>query len=203
MTHPKITDIEKDALRETANVGSGNAAKLLSDLLEKKVNLKISNTDFVELKHVENQIAGPQNLVVGVYTPLKSNVSGNIVIMFNKDSAKCLASAITAAPDSEEVITEQDKKILKKIGTTLSGSYVESLNTFLDLDLIYDRTNIISTFGESIIDIIMLNVDPDASDALLIETEFVVDGTSIEGKFIILLAVKSVDVIIDAIRNKM
>mgnify|MGYP006297295131 CR=1 FL=1 len=158
MTHPKITDIEKDALRETANVGSGNAAKLLSDLLEKRVDLKISNTDFISLKQAQQQIAGPQSLVVGVYTPLRKGVSGNIVIIFNKESAKSLASTIHSQNDSPEIITESDKKVLKKIGTTLSGSYVDSLNRFLDLDLMYDKTNIVSTFGESIIDIIMLNV---------------------------------------------
>lgn len=204
----KLSDLEKDALKETANIGAGHASTALSEIVKKKVNLVVSDIDFISIKDIQSEIQGPQKLVVGIYTPIIKDMKGTIITIFNTESAINLARVADIAKNPELIardfiITDADKETLKVIGNVISESYIKSLNTFLEMDMAYDKTNIISTFGESIIDLITLSIDPDAKDALLIMNEFNVEMTKIQGQFILLLGIKSLDSVLQRIRQKL
>ena len=91
----KLSDIEKDALKEVANVGAGQATVPFSDMVKSKVLLSISDVDFVSLSNLEKVIDGPKRLVVAIYTPILKDMAGHIVIMFTKDIVLKLANCET------------------------------------------------------------------------------------------------------------
>ena len=200
----KLSDIERDALDETANVGAGNASMALSDLMDKKVNLVLNGVSLISTDSIEKVVDGPKNLVVGVYAPISKDISGSMVIVFKKDSAFNMVNAIQGKKGKRDtVLTKDDEKELKTVGKIISDSYIQSLNQLLDLKMDFGDLNVLSTFGDSIIDIIMLGVDPDHKGALYMNTAFSVDKTDIEGEFILILAVKSLDTVLKKIRSKL
>ena len=93
-TEMKFTEIEYDALKETSNVGAGNASIALSEIINKKVNLVISDVKYAPLGEISKFLTGPQKLIVAIYTPISKGMSGNIMIMLEKENALALASEI-------------------------------------------------------------------------------------------------------------
>ena len=199
----KLSDIQKDALKETANVGAGNAATALSEIVKKKVNLVISDLNFVSLNNLQEVIGGPKKLVVGIYTPVTGDLSGSIVLIFPIEAALSLASAMQKTQvGSSNILSEEDQQVLRNMGNIVCDPYLTSLSQFLEMKMGREDSKVVSTFGESIIDLIMLTIDKDAESGLLIKTGFDIEKSDIKGEFVLLLTMKKVDQVLNKIKEK-
>ncbi|MBP2033226.1 chemotaxis protein CheY-P-specific phosphatase CheC [Clostridium algifaecis] len=55
MDYNSLTSIQIDALKEVANIGTGNAATALSQLLNKKVDMNVPFINIVPLEKIFNR----------------------------------------------------------------------------------------------------------------------------------------------------
>ncbi len=203
MTAKKLTEIEFDALRETANIGAGNASIALSKIVKKTVNLRITNLALLAIDQLKGRIGQPHKLYVGVFTPIRSGLGGSIAIMLEKASALGLADQVIGARKrTGEKLSPRDKDSLRDVGMAITNNYVESLNRFLDLRLRLDEAEIATSLGASAMDVLTANLDPGARDVLLINTDFGIHETDISGSFILLLPVRDADVMLRALDKK-
>ena len=89
---------------------------------------------------------------------------------------------------------------IKEIGHTLTKSYLQSLTGFLELNIKPSEERIVSTFGESLTDLVLLGIKE--KYAILIKTHFKIPKTKVEGEFILLVAIESLSKVIEAIKHK-
>jgi len=188
----KITDFEKDALKEMAEIGSGRAATALSKLVGKRVTLSLSSLDIVEINKVPKVITGPTRLVVGVFTPIRGDVRGTELIIFLKNSAISLADLLQKRKKPSKKINIEDRLVLEEIGNILAGNYLSAIGEMLKITTIHKKPRILFTFGESITDFVLLGIGKDAKSALILKTHFAIPNTKIEGNLFLLIALKSV-----------
>lgn len=199
----KLTDIERDALKEIANIGAGNASASLSEMVNKKVNIVVSDMDFVSLENVQEVIGAPQELVVGVYTTVTGDMSGTILIIYPISSALALASVLLKKEsEPSKTLSDSDKGALIKMGNILCDSYLGSLGEFLEMNLTREDSKIVSTFGESVVDLVMLSIDPESKQGLLIKTGFDIQESNISGEFVLLLSSKKIDAVLKKVKSK-
>lgn len=99
-----------------------------------------------------------------------------------------------------EILGEADKSKLCQAGEALSHTYLETLAKFLNIKVRCGKSGLVSTFGESIVDFVLLGIKE--KNVLLLETDFSIPKDSIKGSFIFLLAVKSIDKFLKAIEKK-
>ncbi|MCK5107695.1 MAG: hypothetical protein KAQ83_03130, partial [Nanoarchaeota archaeon] len=162
----------------------------------------VSDVNIAKLENLASLVVGPKKLVVGIYTPITNSMSGNILMMLEKKDAILLSNEILSIKKrDEDLLTQKDLKNLKIVGNLVSEYYIKSLNKFLGLNMCHGKTNIVTTFGESIMDIIMLNMGSNAQDVLMINAHFDIDKTEIKGHFTLLLAVESMEVLLNALRK--
>jgi chemotaxis protein CheC len=200
-----LSNIERDALKEVANIGAGQSSSVLSELVHCRVDLVVSDIDFISLHDVVARTGTQHRNVVGTYTPVIKGIDGNMIVLISMESAVMLAGKINSVehPGAFSVSTQRGKEIMTRIGDILAGSYINALNQFLDMHMQYDKTGLVTTFGESIIDLIVLSVNPGVKNALLIKTSFSIQGTEIRGEFMLLLAAGSLDSVLHIIRQKL
>ena len=188
----KLTDFQKDALVELGNLGSGKASSTLSDMMGNKVNLTIPFMDLVQVNEVPKLISGPKKLVAGTYSQIIGDVCGGIVIVFPLKSALMMIDLFQKRrPGTTKLLEEKDQETLKEIGNVLSNSYLETFTNFLEVKADYTDLRVISTFGESISDFLMLNTH--GEHAILLKTDFSIPSLDINGDFILLLTLNSTD----------
>ncbi len=62
-----LSDMEKDALREIGNIGTGNVVSALSQFINKSVDINIPETKFVSIKDFSHEIGGPEAIISSIY----------------------------------------------------------------------------------------------------------------------------------------
>jgi chemotaxis protein CheC len=198
----QLTDLQKDALKETANIGAGQASNTLSSKVNKKVNIVVSDLNLIPLNELQKFIGGQQQMVVGIYTPLHGDMNGTVIVIFPIESAVGLSSILQQKTESSKTLSDEDKVALQSMGNLLSDSYLNALSDFLDMSVKREESKIVSTFGESVSDLILLSIDQESTHGFLIKTNFSIENSSVNGDFVLLLTAKKIDIILEKIKAK-
>ncbi|MFD3157533.1 chemotaxis protein CheC [Haloimpatiens sp. FM7330] len=180
MSYLDLNDLQLDALKEVANIGAGNAATALSQLLSTTVNMTVPSINVVSFDDIFTEIGGEQ-VVIGVLVRVLGDTPGNILFIFEKKVALGIISKLTGE-DTEE-ITELGNSVLCEIGNIVSSAYMNSIAKFTNLVIMpsvpaatYDMLGAMlsTTFIES----------GQFDDYVLdIETAFLQDNLKINGHF--------------------
>jgi len=199
----KLSKTEKNALREVATVMANNASIGLSDLIGKKVKLSTPTLDLVPINKIPNLVGGPKKLVVGVYSPVKGDAIGNMVVVFSKESALLFNDLLHKRElGTTKKLGEKDQKAFIKAGDILLRSYLDTLAKFLGLGTVHVPPRFISTFGESMVDFVLLGINKKIEQTLLLKTNINID-LKVGGDFVLLLAIESINTFLDLIQNKL
>jgi len=191
----------QDALKEVGNMGAGKASSALSRLLEKEVRLNPPEIYLSPVKEIPQLIGGPQKMVVGTYSSLSGDVAGTVLIVYPTNSALILADLIlNKKMGTSKALDEESQTKIKEIGNTLTKHYIESLISFLEIKINHSDERVVSTFGESLTDLVLLGIKE--KYAILIKTHFTIPDTEVEGEFILLVAIESLTKVIEAIKHK-
>ena len=98
-----LTPIQMDALREIGNVGAGNSATALSQIINKRIDMNVPKVALVPIETVPDLVGGPDTIVVGVFLRVYGKAPGNILFLMPKKSAFYLVD-ITRVPFSANYI---------------------------------------------------------------------------------------------------
>lgn len=190
-----------DALKEVGNIGAGKASGVLSRLTDQKVMLKTPDLFLTKTEDIPGLIGGPQELVVGIYSSINGDVSGTLLMTFNTKSALMLADLLQGKKTGVTVTLDKTAQTkLKEVGDVMAKNYVKSITDFLQLKVEKTEERIISTFGESLPDLVLLGIKE--RYALFISTDFEIQGKDVEGKFVMLIAMDSVSKLVEAIKKQ-
>ncbi|HIE34527.1 MAG TPA: hypothetical protein EYP86_05250 [Candidatus Altiarchaeales archaeon] len=199
----ELDEFQKDALKELGNLGSGRASSELSKLIDMKVNLDVSFVDLVPTDDVPDLVGGPRMLVVGTYAPVQGDVIGTIVVVFPIKSALMFVDLVNKREfGTTNALSIKDRDTIREIGDILSKSYLQTFAEFLNINAEHTTPRIVSAFGESLPDFVLLNIQE--KHALLLKTEFnIPTAEKINGNFVLLLTSESIEKLLDALKEKL
>ena len=76
-----LTPSQLDALREIGNVGAGNSATALSQIINRRIDMNVPKVALVPLDAVPDMVGGPDAIVVGVFLRVYGKAPGNILFL--------------------------------------------------------------------------------------------------------------------------
>lgn len=174
------SDLQLDALRELANVGSGTAATALSTMLGRPIDVSVPSAVVLPLGEAVEAIGSPDTVVSGVVLPISGDFDAIVVLLFRPDDAATICDLLGVAPDSDV-----GRSALGEIGNILGSSYIGALSSMTALELeprppetAYDMLGaIVQT---------VLAVSAESSDlALLLDSELTVEGAECSFSFML------------------
>lgn len=130
MAYENLTPLQLDAIREVGNIGTGNAATALSQLINKKVEITVPSINIVPFDEIFSRIGGDE-VVVGVIVRVLGDAPGNILFIFEKDVALNLIEQLTG--EKEEYITDMGYSVICEVGNIISSSYMNAISKFTNL----------------------------------------------------------------------
>ena len=83
-TYEDLKDMHLDVLREIGNIGSGNAASSLASMLNTPVNISVPAVRILDYEQVEEEMGGPEQMIVGLLLSLEGDVNGMIMFLDRK-----------------------------------------------------------------------------------------------------------------------
>ena len=161
-----------DVLKEIGNIGSGNAATALANMISKRVNMDVPQTRLLEFKDVSNLLGGEENPVVGIYFEMKGDVVGNIMFVLDLNSAKNLTEMLYSHDTDSDDLTEMDISALSEIGNIISSSYVNSLSELTGLKIKISVPSLSIDMAGAILSVPAVQFGHIGDHVLFVETKF-------------------------------
>ena len=83
----ELSPTQMDVLREIGNVGAGNSATALSQIINRRIDMTVPNVSIVPIGDVPELIGGPDAMVAGVFLRVYGQAPSNILFIMPKESA--------------------------------------------------------------------------------------------------------------------
>lgn len=188
-----------DVLREIGNVGAGNAMTAIASMLSIKVNMNVPKVQLLEVSKLGAVICPEEEVVVGIFLEIGSDIQGSMMFMMRMGPAKYLVNRLMGRdPDYAGDFTELDLSALKEIGNIIAGSYLSALATMTNLVITPSIPYISIDMAASLLSVPAIEFGQYGDYALLIETEFG-NQVVLDGYFILMPEQASYDKILTAL----
>ncbi|MFC3746315.1 chemotaxis protein CheC [Paenibacillus sp. GCM10012306] len=176
-----------DVLKEVGNIGAGNAATALSQLLGKPIDMAVPKVQLLNFEEITEKVGGAEELVYAVFLRVEGEAPGNLFFILTPEAAVNLLSRVAGIELSGgEELSEMELSALNEIGNILAGSYLSSLADFTSLTMYPTVPALAMDMAGAILGYGLLQFGQMGDDALLIDTTFLEGQDEIEGQFFLI-----------------
>jgi chemotaxis protein CheC len=116
------TELQLDALRELANIGSGKASGALSALLGRPVDISVPSARAVSFAEAVEATGDPETEVTGIALGIFGDLDGIVLLLVSPADADSLCEMLGVEPGSEYV-----PSALGEVGNIVGSSYINAL----------------------------------------------------------------------------
>lgn len=198
----KLTELQLDALKEVGNVGAGNAATALSQIINRKIDMSVPKVAIMPLGDVPDVVGGPDIMVAGVYLRVFGPAPGSILFLLPRESAFYLVDTLMGRNEASETLDAMDESALLEIGNILAGAYLNALSYFTKFTLLPSIPALAMDMAGAILSVILIQLGQMGDHALVIETEFSTEADGVKGHFFLIPDPGSLGTILTAIGVK-
>ncbi|GAB3067214.1 chemotaxis protein CheC [Virgibacillus ainsalahensis] len=192
MDYMKLTSIQKDALREIGNIGAGNAATSMSELINEKVDMQIPDVNVVSYDEMMELMGGPDEIIVGVFFRIQGEAPGNVYFILSTEEAELLVSKMAKDTDVSlldiECLDTFKSSALQELANILTGSYLSALSDFTNINMQQSVPYLSVDMAGAILTVGLLQGSHVSDYAIIIDTKIKHDGleNGIHGNFLLL-----------------
>jgi chemotaxis protein CheC len=178
---PRYTELQLDALRELANVASGNAATSLSQMLGREIGLSMPRVLALPLADAVDACGSPDDDITGVVIPLQGDIQGVVVLLISPEGADALCRLLGV-----EAHTEIGESALREIGNVLGTSCLNALASMTGLDLEPSPPHLTNDMLGAIVSSLALAQTASTDLVLVLDSELEVAGEPCAISFLLL-----------------
>lgn len=176
----KYSELQLDALRELANIGSGNAATSLSAMLARAIDVSVPSAQALPLADAVDAAGDPEALVTGVVLPVVGDLEAIVLLLFGDEDASTLCRLLDIEPGSE-----LGQSALAEIGNILGSSYINALVQMTGLELEPRPPEMATDMLAAVVSTVLATSAYNADVALVLGTDLVVEGASCSFSFML------------------
>ncbi|WP_231038447.1 chemotaxis protein CheC [Pectinatus haikarae] len=198
-----LSAMQLDAIREIGNVGAGNSATALSQLINKKIDMDVPSVSVVPLADVPDLVGGPDTMVAGIFLRVYGKAPGSVLFLMPRESAFYLVEHLLGEQKSADgELTEMDQSALMEIGNILAGAYLNALSYYTKLTLLPSIPAMAVDMAGAILNVVIVQLGQMGDHALVIETQFLSEDDGINGHFFLIPDSGSLQIILNAVGVK-
>jgi len=197
-----LTDLERDALREVANIGAGHAATALSQMTGRRIMISVPEVSVRRLEDVALLVGPPDTVIAGVLMHVMGDLTGRTLVVLGQDSAHALCELLLRKPSSGPTFDLMQQSTIKETGNILCSAYMNALSDFLGMMLVPSVPALVVDLAGAVLTTAYLNFGHDRDAVFCVETTFRIEGSerALTGQFLLMPDPPSLKVIFDSIR---
>jgi chemotaxis protein CheC len=188
---PQFTDLELDALRELANIGSGTASTALSAMIGREVDVSVPKALALPLADAVDAAGPAEDEVTGVVIPVFGSFDGIVLLLFQPRDAATMCGLLGV-----EAGTEWGDSALGEIGNILGSSYVNALASMAGLALEPGPPAVVTDLLAALVASAIATTANAGDTALLLDSDLRIEGEECSLAFLLLPALAGVEQIL-------
>ena len=195
-----LSPTQLDAMREIGNIGAGNTATALSQIVNKKIDMNVPKVSLIPIEDVPDLVGGPDNIVVAIFLRVYGKAPGNILFIMPKQNAFFMVDDLMGRPHgTTQSLDEMDISALKEVGNILAGSYLNAFFHFTNISMLPSIPSLAVDMAGAILNVVLVQLGQMGDHAMVIETKFLAEDDSINGHFFLVPDPGSLSTIIKAV----
>jgi len=176
-----LTEIQIDTIREISNIGMGNAATALSQMVNQTVIITVPEATLIDSVRIPHLFGGEETQVAACYVQVIGQLRGHLLIAFPVHDAHTLIGLMAPGASIDIHQDEMARSAIQEIGNILASSYLRSLAEMTQLNLLPTVPAVAVDFAGSIIGYVVSNLEEIRDSLVVVKTNFEVGGKSIVG----------------------
>src|SRR5690606_2488187 len=169
--------MQRDALREAANIGAGHAATALSQITGQRIMVQVPEVSIVPLERAGTMLGEPDEVVCAVILRVMGDISGRTLRVLPAATATRLAQlAHGGATPAFPTLGEMDRSALNEIGNILVGAYLNALTQLLGVALTMSAPALAIDMAAAILTTSYLNFGSEDDHVFCVNTNLVLEG---------------------------
>jgi len=200
----KLNMTQLDVLMEVGNIGSGNAATALSNMLNCKVMMQIPSIRLLDFAKTPKYLGGESNVVAGVLVRVHGDIQGMMFHAFQKNYINQLLGGFLGMHiESLDELDEMGKSMLNEVANITSAAYVNALSTLTNMTIdILPPEQHITTIGE-LVKIPRQELSDLSDEVLFLDQDLFLGEDNVEGNMIFIPQKDSLEVLLDKLSIKL
>ncbi|HEY5040086.1 MAG TPA: chemotaxis protein CheC [bacterium] len=202
---PEIfTDFQLDALREIGNIGAGNAATALAQMVGKRIDLSVTKVMVLRTDAIAGFLGGLDRNVAAVHMPVYGEISGVVLIFFPLERLSELSGMLIGkSEDDSSTLSEMGQSAIKELGNILAGAYLNALFRLFHIQMIHGLPGLVLDMAQAILDTVLVELEQKEEVAIVIETELMENEKQLTGSFFLLPEAGSLKRLFNAFQNSL
>jgi chemotaxis protein CheC len=176
-----FTDMQLDALRELANIGSGTASTSLSGMLGRPVDISVPAAAALTFADAIDMIGSPEEEVTGVVLGVVGEMEGIVLLLMRVADAAGLCNLLGVDADSE-----MGQSALGEIGNIVGTSYINALAQMTGLNIEPSPPQAATDMLGAIVSSVLAGVAGAEDVALVLDSDLEVEGEDCSLSFLML-----------------
>jgi chemotaxis protein CheC len=196
----QLSELQIDALREICNIAANTAASALSEILNKRISMKVPQLKIVPIEQVSTLMGDPKTLVAGVYAKIIGEFDGGLLMTFPRNDAIMLVDKLLGHKEASHTLSELDVSAVQEIGNIISGAFVSAIARIIDKTLLISVPRVSFDMLGAIVDFILIELTENTEQALILEIAFEDVPKTVSGHFFILPDSGSMELLVESIK---
>jgi chemotaxis protein CheC len=126
----QYTELQLDALRELANIGSGTASTALSSMLGRSVDISVPKAQALPFAEAVEAAGPAEQAITGIVLGIVGDMNGTVLLLVPPADADALCRMLGVEPDDEFALSA-----LGEIGNIVGTSYINALASMTGMEI--------------------------------------------------------------------
>ncbi|SKB90563.1 chemotaxis protein CheC [Lachnospiraceae bacterium] len=188
-----------DVLKEIGNIGAGNAASSLAQILQTKVDMKVPRVELLDFDQIGEAIGGEEQIMAGIYVLVQGDITGSMMFLMEQKSAKSLVRKLMMGMATEgDDMNEMEQSALKEIGNIITGAYLNSLSSLTNLTITESVPDLTVDMAGAILSVPAIEFGMVGDKMLMIQSNFT-DDEELNGYFLLVPDLPSYNTLLKAL----
>lgn len=196
MINKNLDEIELDILKEVGNIGAGNAATSLSEMLDTRVDLEIPFVKNCLLPELPMIMGGAEQFVNALFLKVHKSLNGMILFILGEEDGQKLYKLASRGYDIDF------EPVILEVSNIISGTYVSALATMIDETIDITPPQLGQDMLGALVGSAIPSMFPELDKISVIGTKLIVDNQVISGYYILMLDNESINKLVEYLKEK-
>jgi chemotaxis protein CheC len=176
----QYTDVQLDALRELANIGSGNASTALSAMLGRSVDISVPSALVLPMPEAVEHVGSPEEEATGIVLGVFGDMHASVLLLLAPSDADLMCGLLGVDAGDEIGLSA-----LMEIGNIVGSSYINALAGMTGLAVEPTPPAAATDMLAAIVQSVLAERAGTSDLALLLDSNLVVEGEGCSISFLL------------------
>jgi len=176
----QYTELQLDALRELANIGSGTASTALSGMLGRSVDISVPKAQALPFAEAVEAAGDAETEVTGIVLGIVGEMQGTVLLLVPPADADAMCRMLGVEPDDEFALSA-----LGEIGNIVGTSYINALASMTGIEIEPTPPATATDMLGAIVETVLAGAAMSGDVALLLDSNLMVEGEDCSISFLL------------------